>query len=130
MSSANICRETVYDESPAAYFPFLRLLTAHIPSSDASTPRETLETALDLLSSHDLLSKPSSLSTLNYALGSHTAAPRIEAFYNWYEGSIDESAVGVEGCGSWVEWKGKGFCQVQGLRADVELSLEEAQHHM
>ncbi|ORX39729.1 UDP-glucose:Glyco protein glucosyltransferase-domain-containing protein, partial [Kockovaella imperatae] len=104
--------ETVYDESPSAYFALLGLL----PHEELS-PEKTLSTILHLIDSHSLLPDPSSLSTLHYALGLHTAVPRIEAFYNWYEASIDEHRLGVEGCGSWVEYKGKGYCNAEDLDA-------------
>lgn len=59
----------------------------------------------------------------------HTAVPRIEAAYVWYESEIDEKAVGVDTCGSWVEWRGKGFCGVEELANDVERSIEDSEHH-
>lgn len=54
--------------------------------------------------------------------------PRIEAAYSWYEEAIDETSFGVEECGSWVEWRGKGFCEAEELKRDIEMSIEESHH--
>jgi UDP-glucose:glycoprotein glucosyltransferase len=66
---------------------------------------------------------------LNYALSLHTAVPKIEAAYSWYEGAVNESKLGVGACENWVEWRGKGFCGVDELRRDIEMSIEEGKHH-
>lgn len=87
-----------------------------------------METALDLIKSHRLLETGISISTLELALGLHTSVPRIEAGYSWYEGAINEKELGVEGCGSWVEWRGKGFCEAEELKRDIELSIEDDHH--
>jgi UDP-glucose:glycoprotein glucosyltransferase len=121
----------VHEEQPGSYFPLFNLLSSHIPSPPPP-PQQILSTALDLISTYNLLAKPSSLSTFNLALSLHTSVPRIEALYSWYRGAVDEEAldVGGEGCESWVEWRGKGFCEVEDLKSDMELSLEDESHHL
>jgi len=121
-------RETVYDEQPSSYFPLLNLLGSRIPRDNSTSPQSILMTSLDLITSHDLLPKASSFSTLHLALGLHTSAPKIEASYSYYESTVDEAKLGVQGCESWVEWRGKGFCGVDELRRDIELSIEEGVH--
>ncbi|WVQ78198.1 hypothetical protein IAT38_000281 [Cryptococcus sp. DSM 104549] len=120
--------ETVYDEAPESYFPLLHLLSSLRPTS---SPEALLSSTLDLISAYKLLPSPSSLSTLHLALSLHSTAPRIEAEYNWYESAVrgNETQLGVEGCEGWVEWRGKGFCEVDELRRDVEMSIEEGTHH-
>jgi UDP-glucose:glycoprotein glucosyltransferase len=121
-----IIRETLYDENPSSYFPFLNLLVDHL--SGQTSDQATIETALDIISSHQLLPTQLSVSTYKLALGLHTAVPRIEAAYGWYESTINETSYGVEECGTWVEWRGKGFCSVDELRKDVERSIEQGHH--
>jgi len=122
----NNLRETVHDEDPAAYFPFLRLLAKHIPALDSPTPQSTLEVAHNLLDSHNLLRGPAR-STLDLALALHAAAPRITAAYAAYNSSHAE-VLGVGECEAWVEIRGKGFCGVEELRKDVERSIEAKEH--
>jgi UDP-glucose:glycoprotein glucosyltransferase len=122
-------RETVYDEQPSAYFPFLSLLSTHLPSFAGLSDQAVLTRSLDLLESHRILSTPSALSTLQYALGLHTTSPRIEAQYSWYNSTVDEAALGVETCETWVQWKGKGFCDVETLRAGIERGIEDGTVH-
>ncbi|WVQ98589.1 hypothetical protein IAU59_005718 [Kwoniella sp. CBS 9459] len=121
--------ETVYDESPSSYFPLLHLLSS-LPSSESTSPEDLLSSTLDLISSYSLLPNPSSLSTFNLALSLHTAVPKIEAEYSWYEDTLrgQEGKLGVVGCSGWVEWRGKGFCTVDELRRDIEMSIEDGQH--
>ncbi|WRT66985.1 uncharacterized protein IL334_003951 [Kwoniella shivajii] len=120
--------ETVYDESPSSYFPLLHLLSS-LPTS--SSDDEILSSTLNLIGSYSLLPNPSSISIFNLALSLHTAVPRIEAEYSWYESIVrpQEGKLGVEGCDSWVQWRGKGFCSLTDLRKDLEWSIEEGLHH-
>lgn len=120
--------ETAYAEDPSSYLPLLNLFTTHLSSWPAdATPEALLEASVDLITSHELLAGPGSLATFKQALALHTATPKIEAFFKYYETAVDERSFGVEGCGSWVEWRGRGFCGVDELRRDVELTLEGAQ---
>ncbi|ODO11431.1 hypothetical protein I350_00211 [Cryptococcus amylolentus CBS 6273] len=118
--------ETLYDESPNSYFTLLRLLSS-LPSD--TTPETLLSSTVDLIQAYSLL-PPSSLATFNLALSLHSTAPRIEAEYNWYESAVrgQEKTLGVEGCQGWVDWRGKGFCGVEELQRDMELSLEDGSH--
>lgn len=76
----------------------------------------TLERALRLMDTHELLSAPIERATFNLGLGLHTAAPRIEAAYSAYEAVIG-GREGVEGCDAWVEFHGRAYCDLEGLRA-------------
>nr|XP_018263998.1 UDP-glucose:glycoprotein glucosyltransferase [Kwoniella dejecticola CBS 10117]OBR86156.1 UDP-glucose:glycoprotein glucosyltransferase [Kwoniella dejecticola CBS 10117] len=125
--------ETVYEESPSSYFPLLHLLPEL--SQDAYETDETLLNSIsELISSHPILSNSISRETLNLALSLHTSVPKILAQYSWYESSVrpKEVDLGVERCKEhgWVEWKGKGFCWVDDLRKDVEMSIEEGSSHV
>lgn len=121
-------RETIYDERPEIYFPLLRLLTTHhqaLPTN--ASAQDVLEQALSLIESHALLPLPSEQSTFNLGLALHAAAPRVEAAFASYA-SVDEASLGVAGCDAWVEWRGKGFCDVDDLRRDIELSIDDETH--
>ena len=107
----------------------MSLIATHLPSLVGLSDQVTLSRALDLLESHRILSTPSTLSTLQYALGLHTSSPRIEALYSWYNSTIDTTALRVEECESWVEWKGQGFCDAEALRKGVERGIEDGHLH-
>lgn len=80
------------------------------------------------------------LSSFKTSLAMHEASPKIQAYYQFYNTVISDSpagkevarkeeeraSMGGEGyiCESWVEWRGKGFCSVDELRRDMELSLD------
>jgi hypothetical protein len=79
------------------------------------------------------------LSSFKTSLAMHEASPKIQAYYQFYETVIvnspagrevarkeeERASMGGQGyiCESWVEWRGKGFCNVEELRRDMELSL-------
>jgi hypothetical protein len=77
------------------------------------------------------------LTSFKTSLAMHEASPKIQAYYQFYETVIvnspagrevarkEEGAAAMGGyvCESWVEWRGKGFCHVDELRRDMELSL-------
>ncbi|KAK4688056.1 UDP-glucose:glycoprotein glucosyltransferase, partial [Tremellales sp. Uapishka_1] len=124
-------RETIHDERPSSYFPLLSLFASQLPLWDTDneiSSQSLLSASLALIESYNLLPQPSSLSSFHLGMALHTTVPRIEASYNYYEHRIDEVALGVTECQSWVEWRGKGFCGVDELRKDFQLSLEEKTH--
>jgi UDP-glucose:glycoprotein glucosyltransferase len=99
--------------------------------TEPRTAQETHQMVMDLFTDYDVPGIPSdtSLSLYKIALSMHVAVPRIEAAYSWYTNNIDEKTFGVEACGSWVEWRGKGFCVKEELRRDAEMSIEEGNDH-
>ncbi|KAK6902778.1 hypothetical protein I203_108037 [Kwoniella mangroviensis CBS 8507] len=123
--------ETVYEESPSSYFSLLSLLP-NLSEKDYESDESLLESMKNLISSYSLLS--GSESTFDLVLALHTAVPKIQAQFSWYESAIrpKERQLGVEACkeDGWVEWRGKGFCGVEELKRDVEMSIEEGLHHL
>lgn len=77
------------------------------------------------MDTHGLLSNPSERATFNLGLGLHTAAPRIEAAYSAYLDFAAEEARGVANCSAWVEFHGRGYCDVEDLRGAVARGIEE-----
>lgn len=116
----------MYDEDPSAYFPALKLLSEGIPAGENASAQKTLESAISILSSNGILDQPGALSSFNYALALHTAVPKIEAFYSYYDSSVDEKKLGVGECEAWVEWRGKGYCGVEELERDTRSSVSSA----
>lgn len=114
----------MYDEDPATYMPLLRLTASEYTAEDR--PEDVLTSTLDLITSHALVPD---LSTLQLALSLHTTAPRIEAAYSWYEDRLAAQELVEPECGTWVEWRGKGFCDLDRLKSDMELTIEEGQYH-
>ena len=122
-------RETAYDEEPSSYFSLLDLFATHLTAGNLTSSQSILTTSLDLITTNNLLPKASSLSTFRLALALHATVPRIEALYSYYESTVDEDLLGVRGCESWVEWKGKGFCGVDELKRDIEQSIQNGGYH-
>ena len=79
---------------------------------------------MDLFANHDVGLSATDTAIYQLALSMHVSVPRIEAAYSWYTNNVDEKAFGVQTCGSWVEWRGKGFCAKDELRRDAEMSIE------
>lgn len=110
------------------YYPLLSLLTSHLPLFEGSSPRDQLSTIYDLIRSSDLaLRYPDwDFSSFKASLAMHEAAPKVQAYYQYYTSVVAETELGKgigEMCESWVEWRGKGFCGVDELKRDMELTL-------
>nr|XP_019013386.1 UDP-glucose:glycoprotein glucosyltransferase [Kwoniella pini CBS 10737]OCF52167.1 UDP-glucose:glycoprotein glucosyltransferase [Kwoniella pini CBS 10737] len=124
--------ETIYEESPLNYFPFLHLIS-ELSKENLESDEILLSSILDLIDSHPTLSNSISKETFSLALSLHTNIPKILSQYSWYESFIrpKENVLGVDRCkeNGWVEWKGKGFCWVDDFKKDVELSIEEGSYH-
>lgn len=55
------------------------------------------------------IESPEALSTFNLALSLRSAAPRIEAHYQYYSTAV-ETAVADSYCQDWVLFEGKQYC--------------------
>jgi hypothetical protein len=100
-------------------------------SRSSSDPSSTSRSRSTLLTAH----REFDLSSFKTSLAMHEASPKIQAYYQFYETVVMNSPAGrevarkeeeaAEGCicESWVEWRGKGFCNVEELRRDMEAAL-------
>ncbi|KAL7822016.1 glycosyltransferase family 24 protein [Trichoderma gracile] len=103
--------ETAAAENSSAYFPLLdRIAAGHFAS--ASTDAALYAQVLDALQEDGSLSSPEALSTFKLALSLRSAAPRIEAHYQYHAtavaSAVDDAA--ESGCSNWVLLEGKQYC--------------------
>ncbi|POR35107.1 UDP-glucose:glycoprotein glucosyltransferase [Tolypocladium paradoxum] len=100
--------ETAAGENSTAYFPLLdRIASGHFAS--ASSDAALYNTFLDVLREDGHISSPEALSTFKLALSLRSAAPRIEAHYQYYSTAV-EPAVATSDCHDWVLFEGKQYC--------------------
>ncbi|KUI71842.1 UDP-glucose:glycoprotein glucosyltransferase [Cytospora mali] len=102
--------ETAAQENASSYFPLLD----HIADgyfAEVSTDKDLYESFLNLLQEDGHISSPESLATFNLALSTRSAAPRIEAHYQYYHTGVEPTLQGEqEGCDAWVVWQGQQHC--------------------
>lgn len=68
------------------------------------------------------------LSSFQASLAMHATTPKIQAYYQYYDTAVNQTDAGRttgQLCESWVEWRGKGFCDVEELKKDIELTLTD-----
>ncbi|KAG8741941.1 hypothetical protein FRC10_002252 [Ceratobasidium sp. 414] len=111
--------ETATAEHPDRYFEIVEALTD--PSSSGllgpitetvHKPKYVYHTALALLQARGFLTELSALSSYEKSLALHSAAPKIQAFYQLF-GDTPRPAE----CGSWIEWAGKQLCGPEEMEA-------------
>ncbi|KAF4965496.1 hypothetical protein FSARC_6729 [Fusarium sarcochroum] len=103
--------ETAAGENSTAYFPLLdKIASGHFGS--ATSDAELYDRFLEALQQDDHITTPDALSTFKLALSLRTAAPRIEAHYQYYTTAVDpESKVdGADDCQSWALVDDKKYC--------------------
>ncbi|KAK4613296.1 UDP-glucose:glycoprotein glucosyltransferase [Fulvia fulva] len=104
--------ETAAEENATSYFPLLD----HIADGyfDPAKTDEELYTRFRLLLKEQRHLKDEDLSSFDYALSIHSAAPRIEAHFQYYNTSIQPLATTHQGsdCESWVHvpFSGQSYC--------------------
>lgn len=103
-------RETAAQENVSSYFPLLdRIADGYF--AEVTTDKDLYEAFLGLLQEDGHISSPESLSTFKLALSTRSAAPRIEAHYQYYQTGVEPTLQGnQEGCDAWVVWQGQQHC--------------------
>ncbi|KAI4667541.1 uncharacterized protein J4E79_002230 [Alternaria viburni] len=105
--------ETAAEENATAYYPILdRVSEGYF---DEKTTEQALYTAfVHLLKSDGHITQPEALASFDLALSIRSAAPRIEAHYQFYNTSVEPSlkAEQNEKCEIWASFHGKQYCSV------------------
>jgi UDP-glucose:glycoprotein glucosyltransferase len=103
--------ETAAQENETCYFGLLDRI-AQGTFTSAKTDKELYEKFLEVLKEDGHITNPEALSTFKLALTMHSAAPRIEAHYQFYA-TAAEPALGEDqdGCDNWFLSSGNQYCQ-------------------
>ncbi|CAG8951701.1 hypothetical protein HYFRA_00005501 [Hymenoscyphus fraxineus] len=103
--------ETAADENATSYFPLLdRIAEGHF--SKPTTDQELYELFIKVLKDDGHMADSEALSSYKFALSMRSAAPRIEAHYQYYHTAAEPSLAAQEGtsCPAWVLFHGKQYC--------------------
>ncbi|KAF9530297.1 UDP-glucose:glycoprotein glucosyltransferase-domain-containing protein [Crepidotus variabilis] len=107
--------ETVSIEYPGSFFNYVDRLTNPevLPPTSLTTPEAIHQSALALAVDDGIIKDQDALAKIEMKLAMHAAAPRLQAFYNYYEDNYNYSSGNQ--CGSWVDWYGEVICDVETL---------------
>jgi len=108
-------RETISLDNPHSFFPLVDRLTDSqvLPNLHKLPPEAIHQGALGVAIDDGIIREPGDLGIVEMNLAMHAATPKLEAFYDYYEDTHNNSN-GRE-CGSWVDWYGEVVCDVEGL---------------
>jgi UDP-glucose:glycoprotein glucosyltransferase len=104
-------RETAAEENATAYFPLLdRIAEGWLDELD--TEKQLYDKLVEILQSDNHITDPETLASFNLALSVRSAAPRIEAHYQFYKTSVEPSLETEQGknCQLWVSLNGQQYC--------------------
>ncbi|KAI4717538.1 UDP-glucose,glycoprotein glucosyltransferase [Aureobasidium sp. EXF-10727] len=103
--------ETAADENATAYFPLLdRIADGHF--DHASTDQDLYNLFKKTLQDEGHLAKAEDLSSFDYALSIHAAAPKIEAHYQFYNTTVEPTLKNSldKSCETWLHFNGQQYC--------------------
>ncbi|KAF3031735.1 hypothetical protein E8E12_002161 [Didymella heteroderae] len=103
--------ETAAEENTTAYFPLLdRIAEGWLDELD--TEKQLYDKFVEILQSDGHITDPETLASFNLALSVRSAAPRIEAHYQFYKTSVEPSLESEQGknCQLWVSLNGQQYC--------------------
>ncbi|KAI0165086.1 UDP-glucose:glycoprotein glucosyltransferase [Hypoxylon sp. FL1284] len=102
--------ESAAGENAASYFPLLDRI-ADGTFANAKTDKDLYERFLEVLKQDGHMTAPEALSTFKLALSMRSAAPRIEAHYQYYDTAVAPSlGEARDDCAEWVLLGGKQYC--------------------
>ncbi|KAI5863594.1 glycosyltransferase family 24 protein [Durotheca rogersii] len=114
--------ETAAGENETSYFPLLDRI-AEGAFAHAKRDKELYEDFLQVLKQDGHIRGSEALSTFKLALSLRSAAPRIEAHYQYYDTAVTP-AIGEAGedCSEWVLLNGKQYCSASLTNAKGDIS--------
>jgi UDP-glucose:glycoprotein glucosyltransferase len=120
--------ETAALEDSSVYFPLLDRI-ADGAFAVASTEKELYDRFLAVLAEDSHLTESGALSSFKLSLSLRTAAPRIEAHYQYYDTAIQHlGGTQKEECETWVARGDYKYCDEDlssGTKLAIELALKE-----
>jgi UDP-glucose:glycoprotein glucosyltransferase len=124
--------ETAAEENATAYFPILdRVSEGYFDKYNIE--QELYKSFLTLLESDGHVTESEALASFELALSVRSAAPRIEAHYQFYNTSVEPSLVAEQTsvCETWVSIGGKQYCSAQPDEpfGDIESERYALKHH-
>ena len=120
-------RETAAVENYSIFWPLLDSLTQP-ELAECDNAKEYYEKAIRILQT-DYMTDPVVLGSFELGLSLHTAAPKIEAYYQFYETSVVPSLTEYdESCQSWVYWRGKQICSPDDLDTTLRQGTDEQRY--
>ncbi|KAH8160675.1 hypothetical protein CIB48_g7562 [Xylaria polymorpha] len=116
--------ETAAGENVTSYFPLLDRI-ADGAFVESTTDKALYDKFLEILQEGGHVSTPESLSTFKLALSMRTAAPRIEAHYQYYDTAVTPSlGKARDDCEEWVLLNKQQYCSASLVSPDSLLSEE------
>ena len=115
--------ETAAEENSTCYFPLLdRIAEGYF--ADHTTDSELYTAFLRLLKQDGHITQEDGLSSFKLALSIHSAAPRIEAHYQYYATTVENSLMVAQdaACPVWVHFDGKQYCSPALERAQQDVN--------
>ena len=114
--------ETAAEENSTCYFPLLdRIAEGYF--ADYTKDSELYTAFLQLLKQDGHITQEDGLSSFKLALSIHSAAPRIEAHYQYYATTVENSLMKAQdaACPVWVHFDGKQYCSPTLERAQQDV---------
>ncbi|CAI7585043.1 unnamed protein product [Penicillium pancosmium] len=120
-------RESAAEENATSYFPLLDRIAGG-SFEDAITEKELYDRFLQVVHEDGHLRTAESLSSFKLSLAIRSSAPRIQAHYQFYNTSVQQSLMAAQdaACPVWVHYEDKQYCSSAMERAqqDVEGELD------
>ncbi|KAI1880384.1 hypothetical protein JX265_002005 [Neoarthrinium moseri] len=114
--------ETAAGENATTYFPLLDRI-ADGSFANATTDQALYEKFLEVLQQDGHMADPEALSTFKLALAMRSAAPRIEAHYQYYDTAVKPTVQGSsDDCADWILLEGRQYCSASLSNAEGPIS--------
>lgn len=117
-------RETAASENSTSYFPLLDRVAGGYFAT-AATDKELYSKFVDVIVEDGHITSPEALSTFKLALSMRSAAPRIEAHYQYYSTGVEPMLQDTpqDGCEAWVLSDSHQYCDAA-LESRRETTLD------
>ncbi|KAI1826607.1 UDP-glucose:glycoprotein glucosyltransferase [Xylaria intraflava] len=113
--------ETAAGENSTSYFPLLDRV-ADGAFVKATTDKALYDTFLEIIQQDGHINTPEALSTFKLALSMRTAAPRIEAHFQYYDTAVTPSLGDAkDDCDEWALVDDKQYCSADLGKADGQI---------
>ncbi|CCJ29871.1 unnamed protein product [Pneumocystis jirovecii] len=124
----NLFLETVAAQNESLFFPLLDIISKEKHMILSKLNFDNYNYLRNLVYDYKIMRDNISLSILDYALALHSSAPKIQAYYNYYNDVVVSEMISrnfTSECKNWILFNGRQYCDIDKFLESKDIEVDQ-----